>query len=73
MKKQLKVLYKALPFKQQAFQLLKKFYKPSPNIYQHLHFEGIFRVNVDERSSFLIKHHGFQVENEIFWNGLTGG
>lgn len=73
MKKHLKSIYRSVPFKKQLYQLLKKFYKPSHSIYQHLHFEGVFKVEVGDNSSFLIKHHGFEVENEIFWNGLTGG
>ena len=30
-------------------------------------------MKLDEGTSFEIRHHGYQIENEIFWNGLTGG
>lgn len=73
MKKYFKSIYRSVPLKKQLYLLLKKFYKPSHNIYKHLHFVGVFNVEVDKAHSFLIKHHGFEVENEIFWNGLTGG
>ena len=71
MKKIFKYLYTALPFKKQLFLFLKKLKLPE-SIYKHLFFEGIFKVKFDS-NSFLIKHYGFQLENEIFWNGLTNG
>ncbi len=73
MNKQLKKIYTALPFKKQVFSFLKLFWKPSPSVYQHLHFIGIIKVAIDKSHSFKIKHHGFQLENEIFWSGLKDG
>lgn len=73
MKLFLKKIYQGIPFKKPAFQLLKKIWHPPEKIYRHLHFRGKFRVKVEGSSSFLIRHYGFQVENEIFWAGLTGG
>ena len=73
MKKILKKVYGILPLKKQAFTLLKKFYTPSKNLYQHLHFVGNFKVKVNNEKSFKVKHYGYQVENEIFWNGLYKG
>jgi FkbM family methyltransferase len=71
MKKKFKYLYKLIPFKKQLFSVLKKLKLP-PSIYKHLYFEGVFRAKFDSYS-FLIRHYGFQLENEIFWNGLTNG
>jgi len=71
MKNIFKYIYKLLPFKKQVFSVL-KYLKLPPSIYQHLYFEGIFEVTCDS-GKFLIKHYGFQLENEIFWNGLTNG
>lgn len=73
MKKLLKALYNYVPFKQTLFSLLKLCWKPSEAIYKHLHFRGIIKVVVENSRTFKIRHYGFQIENEIFWEGLTGG
>jgi FkbM family methyltransferase len=67
----LKKLYMALPFKQQAFTLLRRFWTPPPSIYRYLYFRGVFSVRVRD-SAFLIRHHGFSIETDVFWSGLTG-
>jgi FkbM family methyltransferase len=71
MKAVIKSIYHLLPFKQTFFSLLKKVWSPNESVFKHLHFKGVFRVPIDESTSFKIKHHGFQIENEIFWAGLT--
>jgi FkbM family methyltransferase len=71
MKKFFKSVYTAIPFKKQVFHFLRIFKLPK-SIYQHLHFKGVFKVKFGNYS-FLIEHHGYQIENEIFWSGLTGG
>jgi FkbM family methyltransferase len=68
----IKTIYNCIPFKQAAFTALRKVWKPSENIYKHLHFKGIIIVPVDKYGSFKIKHYGYEVENSIFWQGLTG-
>lgn len=73
MKQILKAIYKALPFKKSIYSIIRKFYKPKKSLYQHLYFTGNFRVNINENKNFLIRHYGFQVENELFWNGVYGG
>lgn len=72
MRKVLKKLYVALPFKQQLFTLLKKVWRVPERIYRHLSFNGVFKVKVDKNHSFKLRHYGFVLENEIFWEGLTG-
>ena len=72
MKKILKSIFDAIPFKKQFFGIIKIF-KPGPSIYKHLHFKGIIKVRVDDNHAFKMHHYGFQIENELFWNGLTGG
>jgi FkbM family methyltransferase len=69
MKELLRQVYQQLPFKQELFTLAKRFHRPPEAIYRHLSFRGVFSVDV-EGKSFLLKHHGFQVENCIFWDGL---
>jgi len=73
MKRLLKTIYNLLPFKRELFSILKIIWKPEESVYRHLHFKGVINVPIDKSRSFNIKHHGYQVENEIFWSGLTGG
>jgi FkbM family methyltransferase len=70
MKKLIKRIYNIIPFKQEIFSALKFFWKPKEGIFKHLHFNGIITVNVSETKCFKINHHGFHIENEIFWVGL---
>jgi hypothetical protein len=72
LKKLIKAIYGLLPFKKKIFSLVKVFGTPPKSIYQHLHFKGTINVKV-EGKAFRMMHHGFEVENEIFWEGLTGG
>lgn len=73
MRTTLKSIYKFIPLKKELYSLIKKIYKPKKNLYQHLHFTGNIIVKVDDLKSFRIRHHGYEVENEIFWNGIYGG
>jgi FkbM family methyltransferase len=72
MKAILKTFYDVIPFKKEAFIILKKVWQPKQYIYQHLHFKGVFKVKISEDAGFKIRHYGFEVENEIFWSGITG-
>jgi len=71
MKKALKKLYAAIPFKQQFFSLLRPFGLPA-SLYQHLHFNGVFKVKF-EGCSFLMQHYGYQIENSLYWAGPLNG
>lgn len=71
MKKLIKFLYDLFPFKKHLFLFLKIFCIPKHSLYQHLYFRGIFKVKTNN-SHFIIKHYGYELENEIFWAGLTG-
>lgn len=73
MKKLLKKIYHIIPFKKQLFTFLKIFWQPSEKVYRHLSFHGVINVNTDKDHSFKIMHYGFQIENEIFWDGLAEG
>lgn len=73
MKKVLKNIYKLIPFKKQFFQFVKYFWIPPYSVYKHLHFVGKFKVHINKATSFYIVHHGSEIENDIFWKGLTGG
>jgi len=52
---------------------LKFVWVPPKSIYQHFHFQGIFKVNVTKDQFFFIDHFGQQIENELFWCGLEKG
>ncbi len=73
MKALLKKIYNLLPFKKELFSLLKFVWTPSETIYRHLHFKDVFTVKIDSAKKFKMKHYGFQLENAIFWSGLTEG
>jgi FkbM family methyltransferase len=74
-KKPLKHLYEALPMKAQLFRALRGalpngWHLPK-SIFEHLHFKAVIRVPVGN-TSFLVRHHGYYVENSLFWEGLYG-
>jgi FkbM family methyltransferase len=71
-RKSLKNIYNLIPFKKYWFLVLKKIWKVPERIYKHLSFKGIFKVSIDKKRSFKLMHYGFQLENEIFWEGLRG-
>ncbi len=73
MKTLLKKIYNQLPLKREIFTVIKSVVTPSERIYKHLHFRGDINVQVDESHSFKMRHYGFEVENTVFWVGLTGG
>lgn len=66
-----KIIYNILPFKKYLFLLIRPL-KISESLYRHLHFKGIFTVKFNNYK-FKIRHYGYQIENEIFWAGLTEG
>lgn len=68
----LKKIYKALPLKKQVFSFVKFFWTPPFSIFQHLLFQGVFRVKVDEQHSFKMNHNELRIENDIFWTGIQG-
>ena len=69
----IKTIYRILPFKRLFFSLLKTVYKPEARIYKHLHFKGVFKVEIDKQHLFKIKHFGNIIENELFWEGIHNG
>lgn len=71
MKTLLKRLYEALPFKQPLFKVLRLLPLPR-SVFQHLHFTGIIDVRVPGHGSFRMRHHGYMIENELFWRGIKG-
>lgn len=72
-KKLLKGIFKVIPFKKQLFTIIRTTFRLKEPLYKHLYFKGVFKVAIDKQHSFKIMHHGYQVENEIFWEGIEDG
>ena len=73
MKELIKKIYDLTPFKKHIFVLVKKVYKPKESLYRHLHFKGVIDIKVNQNAAFKMNHFGYQIENEVFWEGLEGG
>ncbi len=73
MKKMLKSLYRALPFKKSVFTALKRVWTPPVGVYQHLYFNDTISVTAGAGQSFKMVHYGHELENELFWKGLYNG
>lgn len=73
MKTLLKKIYQRIPFKREMFTVVRFFVSPSENVYKHLHFVGDFTVKVDDSHKFRIRHYGYEVENSLFWSGISSG
>jgi FkbM family methyltransferase len=68
----LRALYAAIPGKREVFMGLRLLPVP-PGLYRHLHFHGVFSVEVPEsKRQFRMAHFGYELENELFWRGLYG-
>lgn len=72
-KQLLKNIYNVIPFKRNLFRIIKSVASLPPSIFKHLHFKGDIIVKVDKNHNFKIRHYGYQIENELFWQGLFGG
>jgi FkbM family methyltransferase len=71
-KRVLKALYAAVPRKQEMFLAL-RFLPLPPRVYRHLHFRGVFSVEIPgSQKHFRMTHFGYELENELFWRGLYG-
>jgi FkbM family methyltransferase len=68
----LRKAYRRVPFKQPVFEAMRRLGAPPENVYKHLHFQGVFETKVGNRS-FKMRHHGFEIENQLFWAGGNGG
>lgn len=68
----LRSLYNIVPLKQVFYRPLRALGPLPERIYKHLHFKGDFMVRVDANASFKIRHHGYMIENELFWKGAEG-
>lgn len=67
----MKKFIRTILFKSKLLNIL-RFLKVPERIYKHLYFKGKFKVKVGNGSFFWIQHYGYQLENDIFWSGITG-
>ncbi|HEY5464524.1 MAG TPA: FkbM family methyltransferase [Hanamia sp.] len=72
MKKIIKNIYKRIPLKRELFSFFKKIWSPPESVYQHLYFNGIIKVKVNDVQNFKMMHYGYPIENDLFWKGLYG-
>ncbi len=69
----LRTLYGSIPYKNKVFKLMKTIgWRPAPKIYRHLHFIGVFTIQVEKTKYFKMMHYGNALENELFWAGIEG-
>lgn len=68
----IKNIYEKIPYKKQSFSFLKQIASIPESVYQHLYFNGIITVKVNEKQSFKMMHYGHPIENDLFWKGLYG-
>ena len=55
------------------FVAIRDIFHPGVAVYRHLHFRGPILVDVGNGAHFTISHHGYHVENELFWGGFGNG
>jgi FkbM family methyltransferase len=65
--------FEAIPFRQPAFEMTRRWVRLPKRVYQHLYFEGVVNIPVEAGRAFTIRHHGYQVENDLFWAGYGNG
>jgi len=70
MKSALKSIYNSVPFKRPIYSVVKSVWSPPKKIYQHLHFDEKFKVNIEPGKDFMINSNGASIANEVFWKGL---
>jgi FkbM family methyltransferase len=67
----LKKLYYALPFKREAFYLVRKFYRPSTSVAGYLKFQGSFKIYIGS-NALKIHNDNLTVPTLLFWKGIQG-
>lgn len=61
------------PRKQPIYEMVRRLIRLPERIYRHLHFHGTIRVPLGPGISIRLNHHGYQVENDLFWAGYGNG
>lgn len=71
-RRMLSKIYFSIPLKRQFFITLRRYFKIPISLTQYLRFKGIIEVQLDMDHSFKMYHHGFEIENSLFWHGING-
>jgi len=64
--------YDGIPFKQAIFTAIRDLLPVPAQIHKHLHFKGVITIPISATEKFRMVHHGYVIENELFWSGLAG-
>ncbi len=74
MKKALRVIYEALPFKYYFYNILRKVFSLPKKWHAYFYFTDDFESKVED-TTFKMRNYGYQyhVENELFWGGINNG
>lgn len=72
MKKSLKKIYLYSPFNKYIFYLIRTFFNVPHSVYKHLYFYGWFKLYITQNEFIYLHNYGYELENELFWNGLKG-
>lgn len=70
-KKVLWSIYNLVPFKKNIFQILKPL-GLSERITQHLVFDGVIKLKLNEGKSILMQNRRYPLEQIFFWKGING-
>lgn len=73
LKRLAKRTYQWVPFKPQVMRAIRSVWRPPEYLYQHLHFQGPFPLDLPNGAQMRIHHFGNQVENSLFWGGFGKG
>lgn len=71
MKKLVRRLYRALPFKKEVFTLLRRLPLPD-SLVRHLQFQGWIQVKGEAGMSFCMYNREYYIEHALFWKGIHG-
>lgn len=69
MKQFFKLIYKLTPFKRFFFLIIRALFQLPESVFKHLYFKGVISISLPA-GKFKVHHHGYQIENELFWAGI---
>src|SRR5947209_5938821 len=52
---------------------IRSVWSPPERVFQHLYFDGVFTVEIEPGTSFLMESRGELIENDLFWRGYGNG
>lgn len=67
----MRLVYGRIPGKRHLFRLLRAIHTPSPELYQHFWFTGLFSTEMFG-ASVIMTNHNSKLETQLFWGGVEG-